>query len=796
MGVANMNRATLFSCCVLILAISAFFRLFGINEHQPQAYELNWQTRSHTVVEKIESGNLRDLTTHLGHPGVPAALMMAAGGLLVDRYNQARELLPGNHGYIDLLEAYRITIALVTSFIPLILFLGIYRTIRPGVALLASLLLALDPRLIGLSRIAHIDATLTLLVLCTCLLFFLSIEKRSLPLKILAGLFWGLCIATKPTAISLLAIFFAYKLIRRLLIAESPSIQEPIVSSSDIYALISGHLSFVLIYTRLWEHPSEYSRRLGVSNPLADFVYWLGAGLQNHILLSSTALLVLLGASAACSSAAESTRLITIVSTRARVYYRLLGNWLLGLACLGVVLSLVPQIFENIILFWTWVFGLSGQKHYAYVAISEPPTYGYVSLLFSELPSVAVLGLVIAIFILLRSIHSFLTTDWKDEDLREILLPLASAIAVILWIFPLAISDKQSIRYLAPVFPFIYLLVGWGYWTACKLLQENLSKRLAWIRYIVSLAFVLLVVNQIRIIGQWYPDYSSFANSISGGLDRAFENGTEITTGGIGYALSQLAFLEKYSQETHVSIADDSANASFEYDRLYPDERNRPKLIFHQYPTYSGSDYLITSANFARRYADLLNNDLGKSKVIYTYDIDDFSVLSLYQLAPESDRLPMRFELQSDRLGWQTGNRVKVELGGQSIIEALPDIHKKGFMLYNAFARLRPGTYDLTVPMRISPMQGVDPSLTPERYALKIELSQSCQRTITLADLPMELFAEVPLRCAFDKDVRAQIRVYWWGNIPVQIGGPLLEETEVIRPNAQVPEGDYEGLLQ
>ena len=124
---------------------------------------------------------------------------------------------------------------------------------------------------------------LTVFVVSSLLLYCRAVFRGSNALKILAGIIWGLAIATKPTAVFLPLIFVLFNCVRRYLMRnEFGNDRMSIIAYSDIAAVLSGIGVLALCYTRLWHHNSDYRVRLGIKSALADNVYSAGIYLQSN----------------------------------------------------------------------------------------------------------------------------------------------------------------------------------------------------------------------------------------------------------------------------------------------------------------------------------------------------------------------------------------------------------------------------------------------------------------------------------------------------------------------------------
>ncbi len=264
---------------VFLYLLCLGLRLPGICSQPAQTDELLWLKRSATLLEKIPE-QWTSATSHLGHPGIPATLVMAAGqfaqrslpAFLKDRFPQECQ---------DKLSASRISLALLSSLVAPVLYVFLLPLVGVAGAFLAALLISFDVRLISLSQIAHLDALLVLLVLLCVFCYRKALLLGDhLLWKILAGVFWGLCIATKPTTIVLLPAFFSYRAYLRLFPEREAKRRPSFVSWSDFGALVVAHITFALLYTRFWEHLSAYRQRLGVRAYLAGWFWRRGQDLQ------------------------------------------------------------------------------------------------------------------------------------------------------------------------------------------------------------------------------------------------------------------------------------------------------------------------------------------------------------------------------------------------------------------------------------------------------------------------------------------------------------------------------------
>ena len=346
-------------------------------------------------------------------------------------------------------QSSRTAIVLVSSLIMPLLFFVAEILFDRRTAIFAALFLALEPQHLGYSQMAHLDAVQTVLVFVTIACYLHAVERRSVFTKIIAGLFWGLSVATKPTAAALIPGFIAFKVIRNFLRpARGDTGERAIVSWSDVGAITVGHVVFAAIYTRLWVHDSDYLHRLEIRSRLADVLFALGDWLQSEQIIVALA--------------AIAGTILAIVAYRRRLWRRR--------RCLLRNLSLRarndpgarPQVIENLVRFWTWTSGLSTTKHRAFGHVFESPPYGYLGLFFSRATEVMLLGLVLALVFSLRSIRG------RDSQLILSLLVIS-----VLWLLPLEISPKKTWRYALPIVPLLWLSASWGFVRFLDALRED-----------------------------------------------------------------------------------------------------------------------------------------------------------------------------------------------------------------------------------------------------------------------------------------------------------------------------------
>lgn len=115
------------------------------------------------------------------------------------------------------LEHFRIAstlpIAIVTSFLIGVVTLLLVLLLGKAAGFWAGFLLAVDPYIVGMSQVVHLDVLLALFMLCAVLFFWLYERDRKTLFLVLVGLFSGLALATKLLPALWLFVFFAVVLL-------------------------------------------------------------------------------------------------------------------------------------------------------------------------------------------------------------------------------------------------------------------------------------------------------------------------------------------------------------------------------------------------------------------------------------------------------------------------------------------------------------------------------------------------------------------------------------------------------
>lgn len=498
---------------VILYVLALAVRLYGISYSAITTDEQLWNYRAHRAIKNIET-TPSQWSNFLGHPGIPPTLVMGIGQKIAEKYNLLLHLAPTDRGYIDSLIACRISNSLVSALIVPVTFIALVLFGEYIFALFVALLIALDPNQIGAARMAHLDSIMSLLVVSTFFLYLGSVYSRQSVLTLTSGVLWGLAVITKPTAVILIPVFVLFRLLKRYWLinsAQLPNVQEkiPFIRWADLGALALGFSTMLLLYTRLWHHPSIYVKRLGITNHFATWQYRLA-----HRITSYGYYVYLLPLATLIGSILLWRR---YWSTRKRITFHL-AACSTTLTLLIAFWLLFPQAIDNLIRFWIWVAGLSKVPSTSFASghLVAPPRFGYFALIFENVSDLQLCGSIVGlIFIAKNGLQGRITRNFE--------LAFISIVLALIWLGVLNISPKQSWRYALPVLFGISMLAAYGYMQLFEVLKKGLSIEKARKVILVGVFFGASLTTYDLI--RFSPHYFLFKNIISGGLLSSIERG-------------------------------------------------------------------------------------------------------------------------------------------------------------------------------------------------------------------------------------------------------------------------------
>lgn len=638
---------------ILVFFLALSFRLWDINLLEPQADELHWRFRSRDFIENLLQGNFLRAGKEMTHPGVPAALIMGTGQVIGKKL-----------GYDDILISSRIANAIFSSLIPcLVLICGSF-FLGNGAGLLAALFTALSPKLIAFSKMAHIDSTLAFFVLACVFSYIYSLKTKKEFFRYLAGVLWGFAILVKPTAIVL---------IPGIIILKALFNTERLITIKDFYAILLGKIIFVALFSRMWTPHSPYRNRIVPHFNFGEAIFSFGN------LISPYAILFFL---------------LTI----GFLVYRN-TRWYTFIPAILTVHALNPSILDNISRFWAWAFGIAKISHEAYGVSFEPVKYGYLQILGTQLGEIELFGFALGLF-LLR----------KNHVIQGIFF------ISLIWVGLISVSGKQTVRYLAPILPFISIIAASGYW--------ELFRRF-------SFYLIIPILVQLYL---WFPYYESYYNFISGGIKAAKERGEFIPLGGYSETIRYL------KDKGSISLAADM--------ELFKEIQKRENIHFpfSIYPIMNGDTRLVVSPTFETVFKENLNTEnLELEKEIKIFDVTAFKVFRI---------LPNTY----------VNLRRAATLAGNFCAEGICSRGQNGFLIAILKPRLRSGDYLLTIKVKgkKNKVEG-DPTL------LHLKFGSGCERYIKNSELPQNESVQFTINCSFKEESVPNITVYHWAKRKVVI---------------------------
>lgn len=238
--------------------------------------EGKWIYRSAHFLSALLEGDLAGMTSAAATPEVevlaPAVPTMWAGGLGLllkyrvdgpDRWGSLADYLravPAETEKIPLgfYPWSRLPAALLTALAVLLIFFLLQRLVEPDAALLAALLIALDPFFLGLSRVIHHDALVSVFII-SALLALLVYRWRATalfsPWLLLSGASAGLALLTKPTALYLVVFAGLFLLLDGGLPRRAAEWRQRLLAGG-LWALVAV-VVFVAAWPAMWVAPVD-----------------------------------------------------------------------------------------------------------------------------------------------------------------------------------------------------------------------------------------------------------------------------------------------------------------------------------------------------------------------------------------------------------------------------------------------------------------------------------------------------------------------------------------------------------
>lgn len=730
----SLNQRRIFLLALLLYTLALLIRLDGIRQIEPHPDERHWVVRTEQFLHRLR-GTPYAATTHLGQPGIPAVFVMSVAQYATHIFDRLHFKLDPSARPADLLVPSRVAIALASSLLIPLLFLSLIPIFGLTSSFFAAALLLFDPTHVGYSRIAHLDALQALFVCMTVFIWYRSFLTDKVSFAVVAGVFWGLAVATKPTAVALPIAFLIFRVFARFFGQQRRSI----LHWNDVWSLLVGHAVFALIYTRLWVHASDYRVRLGIRSYPADVIYAFGMFLQTHLFTVLLPLMILIGISLWAHWDS-----FKVGSWKSKVFKANEPKILAMLLLMS--LALVPQVFENFARFWSWVAGLKNEVHVSLGHSWPVLPFAYSRFFLSRLPEWVLLGCLVTTFIVILQF-----SRRSSHQLNRFLI--LNALIIVCWGTVLSFSGKQTWRYMVPTLPSIYVVAAWGLGYVGRRLPTSRMQ------FVAGLVTVLL---QMSVWLYFRPYHQIYYNYLCGGVKQGVQRTQAAFSLGTNEALS---FLMKKSYELdrplYISVAEDESVLAYSAQRLFGGEAGR--LRFNFYPSYV-ADYILGDPLRMQYVLGSTDRRFADTASLLQVRFHDVVLAEVHEIPEYKYDKPLSISLTN--VHHQTGKKYRGVGKGVRLLRADPLLDGPGNLVELDGFRAWPGIFRLSVELRKNDI----PKSEHDFEVLQISMGSQCVRSINLSDLRFSGDTK-----SFDLDCKVETRTHLWpviawrGHAPVSI---------------------------
>jgi 4-amino-4-deoxy-L-arabinose transferase-like glycosyltransferase len=195
---------------LVVLIVALLPRILNLGSFVTVDEGFHWFQRTAVFVEALRTGDWA-ATQIVGHPGVTTLWLGSSGRLLFETLVAQGLVRPDNEPLLRML--LQLPLGIITSLIILVCFWLLKRLLDPNVALLAAFLWATEPFLVAHSRLLHLDALLSSLMLLSLLAAMVGLTERSWSIWLLSALGAGLALLTKSPSILLIPLVGALALL-------------------------------------------------------------------------------------------------------------------------------------------------------------------------------------------------------------------------------------------------------------------------------------------------------------------------------------------------------------------------------------------------------------------------------------------------------------------------------------------------------------------------------------------------------------------------------------------------------
>ncbi|RMG42294.1 MAG: hypothetical protein D6719_06710, partial [Candidatus Dadabacteria bacterium] len=535
-----------------------------------------------------------------------------------------------------------------------------------------------------------------------------------------------------------------YRIISSILSLKRPEDDKfPLFSWADLGAVLTGHAVFAAIYTRLWDHWSDYRVRLQIRIRLAKYLFQTGRFFQLHSYYFIGLIVGLLVVAVITWNYFRRKKSGICYHTSLLMLYSII---------LLSVLTAFPAVFENFARFWKWVATLSGEGHDSFGKIIPTVKYGYAGLFVTRLPVYVLLsfiaGVMLAVFKMLKRGDS-----WAEKFI------LLLTVIIICWAGILSVSSKQTWRYLAPVIPFIYVCAGYFIARiAARLADLNLKKKM---RVCLQRGIMGgLVLSQCVGLYDWRPHYMLYRNSLAGSLAALIKNNLIRDVVGEKQVIGFIVNTAKNNPVSYVSVVGDAGAMSYTLRRFYPDFKDKIKFGYFRYIV---ADYLIVPTTQVKVLGLGELKDRIEPKPAYTYSFRGAEFMHVYRVLSPDYSKPEVIKIDD---GFRHIGAIRYDKRLKTKVVGPLKTSQPGYLFFYPAIHIGPGKFTVRVPVLL------DENKAPRKAAevLQLELGSYCIRTVKTSELSTEKIVPVSLKCSFNSETHAVPRVYWKGKYQVLVG--------------------------
>lgn len=593
-----------------------------------QTDEIHWTLRAELLHKRAKRLS-KNFSTHLSHPGIFPASVLVSGQVAATKYNRALEIITGKRGEVSSLTGARLGNAIFSSLLPCIVFLFLLKWTGRGESFCVAAMLALGPRAIDLSQIAHVDTIFSVAVTLTVIAYLSAIRANSVGLKLLSGALFGLCLLSKPTCLALIPALILAKVILRWRWPES--FEERPIAWSDVWVILTALVIFVFSYTRMWHHHKAYPQWEGIDRTVPEYLYTLGHTMREGVIGSVLACVLILSV-IHLVRAYRSTRSLSWIDQTLALLTFITTCWIA-----------MPQAFENLTIYFMRVFALTSVTHVSFRGSAPPIPGGYITLASVDLPPLVLISAFLMPLLFIPTIRRTLSASEQQ------LWVMASLVSVV-WILFLSTSSKQAWRYALPVAPQIYIIACLS---LCAIGRSIKSPKVP---------LVLLLLGQVKAVYRAYPHWDLYQSPFAPPARVAAQLGIfHPRTGQVDAVNYLVTQARNHGGKIQVTVFGDGKLLNREADRWFGRDAN---LVNFGYYREDKAHFVLVQGTTP--VEDLVYSRYLTHTPVFVSQVKGVPVATVYKVVRGSSSQPQTSESDS-QLGGLDASPVSIEPPSDSL---------------------------------------------------------------------------------------------------------------------------------